>query len=305
MRFDVIIYKQYDTDLLSLVDAGYDIGLMFKEALIGYANGLPVAYYIDRLVPLSLNDKKSARISITISDGEVKTVYMLKNIKHLYRGRFCKAVLRNAFVQQNICGYFADENLMQLQMINLQNINLSAFKNLKPVSEYIKEKQIKFANTVVNIAPKEAVDLSAVNPYQNAVSAPIEPKKKKTGTTANTTGFYGYPMGPGYVYPNMQGMPMYPTNMQMMSGVQNMMQGQPMLQPNPAMVQMPYMQQTVPIQPVQPIKEESSVRIEETKDEKHEEIKPNTDEVSSSSSDEESISLINDDDDLLSTFMNM
>ncbi len=155
MQFGVYIYKQYDTDILSLADAGYDVTRMMKEAVTGYANNRPVHFFIDRLVSFDVNGKKSIRVMVNVPKSDKKTLYMLQHIKDRYRGRFCKAVLRNALIQQNICCYFADENLMQLQNDNLAFMNLSAFTNLKPISAYIKQQKLKVNDKVITIDAKQ------------------------------------------------------------------------------------------------------------------------------------------------------
>lgn len=133
---EIRLYKRYDTDLLALCDAGYSISLMIKDALYGYAHSIPVHIYIDKVVPFDLNKKTSVHTRFTIPDSDLQTCYLLRNIKHGYRNSFCKNILRNALVQQNLAAYFADNGLLRLQADNLQQNNLSALPNLRPCSSY-------------------------------------------------------------------------------------------------------------------------------------------------------------------------
>lgn len=139
MNIEIRIYKRYDTDLLSLHDAGYSITKMMQEAVSSYANGLPCHFFIDEMLPFDMNDKKSVRLRLKFKDNDYNTVNLIRNIKHGYRSNFCKQLLRNAFVQQNVLCYMSNSSTFQMHDINAKFLNLQAFPNLKMCSEYRRE----------------------------------------------------------------------------------------------------------------------------------------------------------------------
>ncbi len=122
MNIEIRIYKLFDTDLVALVDNGFPVTTMMREAVIGYAHGTPVFYKMDEHIYFDMNRKKNVRIRFDIPDSDKQTIYLLKNIKHGYRNSFCKMVLRNALTQQNLSGYFAKHDLLKLQEVNAQQI---------------------------------------------------------------------------------------------------------------------------------------------------------------------------------------
>lgn len=155
MVVEIRLYKRFDTDLLALCDAGYSISAMMKEAVIGYANAYPVHFYMDELIPFDSNDKKMIHTRFIVPDSDKKTCYMLKHIKYRHRNSFCKAVLRNALVQQNLISFFADETLYQLQNADLSNRNLYMYQNLIPCSQMRTEvRQVSFLGNTISSQPK-------------------------------------------------------------------------------------------------------------------------------------------------------
>lgn len=162
MQIQVYIYKRHDVDLLALADGGYPLSLMMKNALVSYANGQPLFYYIDEILPFDLNDKKSIRLTFRIGKKDVKTTYMLNNIKHSKRGLFCKMVLRNAIIQQNISGFFADENLVNLHYDNLRQFNIGNFPNVIPISSLDRNTSFTFLDKVVE---KEQRTFNTPSPF--------------------------------------------------------------------------------------------------------------------------------------------
>lgn len=146
MVVEIRIYKRYDIDLFSLCDAGFPVVAMMKDAISGYANVTPVHFLIDEAVPFNLEGKTSIHKRLNIPDDDVKTITLLKNVKKGLRNNFCKNVLRNALIQQNLCGYFDTDNekYIKLQNANLSLIDLSAYKNVIPCSQLRRNKQFTF-----------------------------------------------------------------------------------------------------------------------------------------------------------------
>lgn len=160
MKIEIRIYKRYDMDLVSLSDAGYPLATMLKEAVCGYANGQPVHFFIDEYTPFDLNDKKSFRTRFTVPDDDVNTIYLLTHIKHTWRNSFCKAVLRNALVQQSLTGFFSDENLVRLHQTNLLSKNINALQNVVSCSSIRENRIVQFGSRTIEIdKSKESIKL--------------------------------------------------------------------------------------------------------------------------------------------------
>ncbi|WP_027438703.1 hypothetical protein [Lachnospira multipara] len=148
MVIEIRLYKRYDMDLVALVDAGYPVSTMIKESLIAYANGNPISYLIDENIAFDLNGKESVRTRIVIPESETNLIYLLKHIKHRTRNNFCKMVLRNALINQNLGAFFAVDSLFQLQKRDIDN-NILKYQNTIKLSTIKKERKIKFAGKVV------------------------------------------------------------------------------------------------------------------------------------------------------------
>ena len=153
MVVEIRIYKRYDMDLFSLFDAGLPVPLMIRDAVVAYAHATPLHYLIDETVPFDLNGKTTLHTRINIPDTDKKTIYMLKHIKHGLRNNFCKMVLRNALIQQNLCGYFSDNNLFELQKKNFSEHDVSLINNVIPCSALKVTRTVSFAGRTVNIEP--------------------------------------------------------------------------------------------------------------------------------------------------------
>ena len=141
MIVEIRLSKRYDMDLIALADAGYRLSQLMKEAVRGYANGIPVHFYIDEVIPFDEKDKKGIHFHLQIPDSDERAVYLIKHIKRGYRNSFCKMCLRNALIGQNLSSYIAEESLLTLQRENLEKEPLSSIPNLKPCSYSRNKKQ--------------------------------------------------------------------------------------------------------------------------------------------------------------------
>lgn len=139
MRIEIRIYKSHDTDLMALCDAGYPIRTMLKDALSAYANSVPLRYFTDEVIPYSAAEKKMVHTNIEIPDTDVKTCYMLTHLKRRLRNSFCKAVLRNCLVQQNLTAYFADSSLYAVQQADGAYRNIGSLPGVVPLSSLREE----------------------------------------------------------------------------------------------------------------------------------------------------------------------
>ncbi len=158
MEIEVRIYRRYDADLLALCDAGYSIMTMLRDSVIAYANGRPLHYLIDKSVPFNPIGKKTVHTRFTVPDSDVRTCYMLKNIKKSFRNMFVKTVLRNALIQQNLGIFFTDPNLLQYQNIGIyEKMSASNYQNVIPCSSVVMHQpSINFLGREVGIQYTQA-----------------------------------------------------------------------------------------------------------------------------------------------------
>lgn len=288
MNVEVRIYKRYDTDLLALHDAGYAITKMMTEAVCSYANGRPCNFFIDEFVPFDMNDKTSIRIRLSINDSDAATISLIRNIKHGYRSNFCKQVLRNALVQQNLVCYFSDMSMLPVHNRNASLQNLSAHSNLKPCSQYRRMKQtLNIAGKNIEVKHEKGYAFQPeTNPDPSVHIPPNVPQP-----TVPVQQFYGnsgtynvpaaaYASSPQYSFPPAQPSPQYT---------------QPPVQPTPYSYQV--QGTSAPLQPVIP----SSPSAEHPQM-SHAEPKPVP---SSSNSAPASAPSLAEDDDLMNIFDNL
>lgn len=112
MVVEIRIYKRHDADLIALVDAGYPVRDMLKAAVIAFANGRPLHYFIDEAVPYDPDGKNMVHFRVSIRDRAAES--MMLGIRKGMRNAFVKAVLRNALLQQNLSAYFEDGSFYPL-----------------------------------------------------------------------------------------------------------------------------------------------------------------------------------------------
>ncbi len=151
MKVEVRLYKRFDVDLVSMVDAGYPVSTMMKDALISYANGDPIHYLIDENLEYSFRNKNSVRFRLTIPNEERNAIYVLQSIKHGYRNNFLKSLLRNALVQQNLGCYFSDLDVYSLHDIERKGLPVKYYDNLIPLSTIRVPKEVTFNDRTVRI----------------------------------------------------------------------------------------------------------------------------------------------------------
>lgn len=174
MNIEIRIYKRYDTDLLSLHDAGYSVTKMMEKAVSSYANGLPCHFFIDEMLPFDMNDKKSVRLRLKFKDNDYNTVNLIRNIKHGYRSNFCKQVLRNSLIQQNLLCYMSDASTFPMHDQNAKNLNQQAFPNLQMCSEYKREtSKLRFLGKDIVVKHEKGFKYK---PYQDTFAAQSQPQ---------------------------------------------------------------------------------------------------------------------------------
>lgn len=134
MRIDIRIYKRFDTDLVALCDAGYPLSKMFHDALTAFAYGQPLHYLVDAPVRFNPDGKTSVHYAFSIPDSDKTTCGLLKSIQKGYRNSFCKAVLRNTMVNQNVGCFLKKGPYMDMAKTQIAAIDTSAYQNLIPLS---------------------------------------------------------------------------------------------------------------------------------------------------------------------------
>ncbi len=173
MVVEIRMYKQYDLDLLSLFDAGYPVATLYRNIISNFANGRPIKFIIDEPIQCSLKDKHTVRTRIFIEDKQA--IKMLKGIKRRYRNAFCKMLLRNSLVQQNMDCFFAKSDFFVTTAINLEKIKseeyieipLSSLKNKRKIviPDTFSKKQSSIKIETIIEKPKESKELlSQVKP---------------------------------------------------------------------------------------------------------------------------------------------
>lgn len=133
------IYKRWDLDILALIDKGYPVRKMMKEALIAYSKGTPIKFELGNIGFFDMNNRTSCRMQITLSNDETDAIYLLKNIKHRYKNAFVKTVFRNSLITQNTAAMFSkpNDNLFDYEKNYLEQVKEGNYKIIKvePLSD--------------------------------------------------------------------------------------------------------------------------------------------------------------------------
>ena len=107
------IYKRYDQDLMALKQRGANIPTLVRSCLYAFARGKRVYYKVPDDVLIDANDRYNFHLRIEVEDPE--SIRLLKSVKEMHRNAFCKAILREAFVFQNLGVYLTDESYCKMR----------------------------------------------------------------------------------------------------------------------------------------------------------------------------------------------
>lgn len=189
MNVEIRVYKRYDTDLLALHDCGFSLTKMMKDALVHYANGTPYHLYIDEYIPFDLSDKKSIRVRLSIKNDDMATISLLNATKKGYRSNFCKLILRNALLQQNLVCYLKDNSFMSVQQIDAMSIPFGAIQNVYTVSQYRMQRQvIQVAGITKDVTPQnKGMKKAPMQLKRNALNVSATPMTGKAPQPSNTS----------------------------------------------------------------------------------------------------------------------
>lgn len=117
MVIEFRLYKKFDMDLIALYNMHYPVASMMRDAVIAYANGRPLHYWVDEPTFFDANDCDAVHSRFNIPDSDTITCYMLSHIKFRCKNAFVKTVLRNALIQQNLTCFFTDNALNQTHLL--------------------------------------------------------------------------------------------------------------------------------------------------------------------------------------------
>ncbi len=183
MVIQVWIYKRFDNDLLSLVDSGYNVRKMMRDALIAYANGNPFKIYIDTVTKFNSEEKHGGRIKFTLNSKKTDhaaAIDVLNSLRSRYRSNFCKMVLRNALLQQNLTCYFIGQKGFDFQRKNLGTIDVSIIDNLVNGEHYRElEKQMTILGEEYTVTHDTTQDMSLSGPKGLPSPASINREKNQ------------------------------------------------------------------------------------------------------------------------------
>ena len=180
MVIEFRLYKKFDMDLIALYNMHYPVASMMRDAVIAYANGRPLHYWVDEPTFFDANDCDAVHSRFNIPDSDTITCYMLSHIKFRCKNAFVKTVLRNALIQQNLTCFFTDNVLNQTHFHN------ASFSNVQMLPNIIRCSQIKEAERKKRKKRKSVTDGSSAHPDAY--------KKQKSGNANNNP--YGTGMQP-------------------------------------------------------------------------------------------------------------
>lgn len=184
MIVEIRMYRLFDTDLVSLFDSGYPVALMMKSAIQGYANGTPVHYLVDVPTTIAKSDSRSIHTRLFIPDSDSKSIMLMKGVRKGYRNSFCKMMMRNALINQNLSFYYSGQQLTDMAQAYLDTIPPDSFPSVIRLSKMKKEvRQLdltEYASVLPDkVKPGEKI-LRERKPYARQTSAAYA-STKRTG----------------------------------------------------------------------------------------------------------------------------
>ena len=128
MKLVIRLYKRFDTDLLSLAEAGYDMGACIVKALYAYAHDEDFHILVPECRSHDLNGEQFIRTRLSISDR--RSADLLKQIKHGYRNAFCKALVRDALVRQAFGVFFSNPAYIRREQARIDRVDSAPIPGL-------------------------------------------------------------------------------------------------------------------------------------------------------------------------------
>lgn len=194
MKVQVILSKRHDAELLLLLFSGYDLSLIFHDALVAYSEGRPIMARIDDKILPSLPDMgeaKRKRIQFTLNDA--KAVGLLQKCQPLKRGALCRIIARQAF---GTAALYAKDATARTELIGFHNAtaetNPYGYVNLSDYSNSLSHPRDLSARLhngtdckkpVRKPTVKRKATVKAVKPPKAVTTAPITPVPQITETS--------------------------------------------------------------------------------------------------------------------------
>lgn len=177
MRIEIRIYKRHDLDLMHIHDLNISLAALFKHSLTNYAHGKEVRYFLPYIENYSPTDKKSFHLRFNITDPE--TLMFLNNIKPMQRNSFCKTLLRNSLIRQDMSAFLKDISMEQ-DFINQIQLNSNVLI-LTPNTSY---KKFFMENGMI-LTKEEEIEPEKQQEIQKAVNQALL-KRQQADTQVNT-----------------------------------------------------------------------------------------------------------------------
>lgn len=180
MFIDIRLYKRFDMDIISLIDAGYDVKRMMEVSIVSFANGKAIAFVMDKIIKFKIAEKQTIHFRANIPDTDTRAVALMKAVNKGHRNSFCKALFRNAFAQQNLSGYFGEEWCYQLLNTDYYNKGIDVMRNIIPLDEFHRDSITRTieGSTITHTfdkATKSVKDMKKRGPFTSLNVAPMPP----------------------------------------------------------------------------------------------------------------------------------
>lgn len=181
MFIDIRLYKRFDMDIISLMDAGYNVKSIMEVSLVSFANGKAIAFVMDKIVKFKIAEKQTIHFRANIPDTDTRAVALMKAVNKGHRNSFCKALFRNSFAQQNLSGYFGEEWCYQLLNTDYYNKGIDVMNNIIPLDEFHRDSITRTieGSTITHTfdkAVKSVKDTKKRNPFTplNVAPTPLD-----------------------------------------------------------------------------------------------------------------------------------
>lgn len=148
MGLTVRLYASHDADLIALSNAGFSVKNMLKDAFYAFANSQPFHILIDEDIPLTCDQAETNKqYKLYFSKKDLNVSRLLGKIVPRKKNLFCKTVLRNAFIQQNLRSLIIDSSLENLFLSNLSSKQIPS-EGVVLLSSYKDSQTVEFAGRI-------------------------------------------------------------------------------------------------------------------------------------------------------------